>query len=121
MKTTKEEFNKQPIKKWLVTDSDGTVAPFVKLAEMEKALPPKEFIEAIRKLSFDNPDTGIMILSGRKNGELNNFYKEVMRPNEEGKRPKFVLSSENGAYMQFKPIDDSNELIISGTHEHIQA
>ena len=119
MALKKEEFENQPIKKWVVTDSDGTVAPFVKLEEMEKALPPKEFLEGIRNLSFENPDVGIMILSGRKNGELNNFYKEAMRPNEEGITPKFVLASENGAFMQFKPIDDTNELIIPGGHERI--
>ncbi len=119
MPVTAEEFKKQPIQKWVVTDSDGTVAPFVNLAQMDLAKPPKEFIDAIRKLSFENPDVGIVILSGRKNGELNNFYKEVMRPNEDGLRPKFILASENGAFMQFKPIDDTAEKLISA-HENLQ-
>ncbi|MEM9000548.1 MAG: hypothetical protein AAGB24_09815 [Bacteroidota bacterium] len=111
-------FQDTPVTKWVVTDSDGTVAPFVKLAEMEKALPPKEFLEALRRFSFENPEVGIMILSGRKNGELNNFYGEALREDAEGKRPKFVLASENGAFLQLQPIA-TDELIISEQEEHM--
>jgi len=115
----KKAFEKQPINKWAITDSDGTVAPFVRLEDLHLAKPTQEFIEKLRQFSFNNPDTGIMILSGRKNGELNAFYRDVMKPDDQERTPKFILGSENGAFMQFKPINDTDALIIPETHERV--
>ena len=43
-----KEFREKPVKKWIITDSDGTVFPFVKFEDKEKALPPKEFLERMK-------------------------------------------------------------------------
>ncbi|WP_340203580.1 hypothetical protein [Ascidiimonas sp. W6] len=104
-----KEFRETPIKKWVITDSDGTIFPHVNLKNKDKATPPKEFLEQMKQYSIDNPDTGIMVLSGRMSGELNNFYRGAMGPDEEGRTPKIVLASENGAFMQFKPISENAE------------
>ncbi|QCX00681.1 hypothetical protein FGM00_11390 [Aggregatimonas sangjinii] len=115
-------FSKEPIKNYIVTDNDGTMTSFVPLERKDEAGPTKEALEKLRQYSFDNPDTGIAILSGRKNGELNNFYKEAMRPDTEGRRPKIVLASENGAFMQFKPIDsNSGDISVSNNRMHALA
>ncbi|WP_340202076.1 hypothetical protein [Ascidiimonas sp. W6] len=114
MKKSAEEFNATPTKKWAVTDSDGTMTPFVPLQMMQEAKPSKEYLENLRQASFANPEMGFMILTGRKNGEANNFYGEALKPDEDGRRPKIVIASENGAFMQFKPIE-SDELMIPAT------
>ncbi len=109
-KTTEAKtFNETPIKKWIITDSDGTVAPFVPLEQKEKARPSEEFLANIRQASLDDPQLGIMILTGRESGEANMFYGATFQKDDEGRRPKIVLATENGAFMQFKAIDSKKE------------
>jgi hypothetical protein len=116
MKKTAEEFNKTPVTKGVVTDSDGTMTPFVPLERMQEAKPTPEYLEGMRQASFNNPDTVFMILTGRKNGEGNNIYGDALKPDEEGRQPKIVIATENGAYMQFRPIE-SDQLMIPASTE----
>jgi trehalose-6-phosphatase len=104
-----EQFKNTPVTHFIITDSDGTVMPFSKLADKDNAKPPKEFIEAIRQQSFDNPDIAFMVLTGRQAWELPALYENIFLPDYQGRKPKIVLASENGANMQFEHID-KNEL-----------
>ena len=93
-----KEFSETPITTWIVTDSDGTVVQLDSNADI--TIPPKDFIESMREHSFQNPEVGIMVLSGRKDSDLNKFYKDAFKPSSDGKTPKVVLASENGAYFR---------------------
>ena len=114
-----EVFKNTPVTKWITSDSDGTIAPFVKVEDKDKAKPDKEFIDAIRQQSFENPDTVFMIISGRQAWELPGLYENIFLPNEEGKLPKIVIASENGAHMQFKHIDPSELSDENRSHKNI--
>ena len=114
-----EVFQNTPVTKWVTSDSDGTIVPFVKLEDKDKAKPDKEFIDAIRQQSFENPDTVFMIITGRQAWELPGLYENIFLPNEEGKLPKIVIASENGAHMQFKHIDPSELSDENRTHKNI--
>ena len=121
MKTTKEAktFNETPVNKWIITDSDGTVAPFVPLELKEMARPPAEFLTNLRQASLNDPQMGIMVLTGRESGEINTFYGSLFQEDPEGRKPKVVLAAENGAFMQFKTIDADEESIAG--HQDIVA
>ncbi len=98
METTIVYVEQQKINKWIVTDSDGTVVPFH--SDPNITVPSEKFIEKLRAFSFENPTTGIMVLSGRKDEDLSKFYKKAFRANKEGKIPNVVLASENGAFLR---------------------
>ena len=114
-----EVFQNTPVTRWITSDSDGTIAPFVKLEDKDKAKPDKKFIDAIRQQSFENPDTVFMIITGRQAWEMPGLYENIFLPNEEGKLPKIVIASENGAHMQFKHIDPSELSDENRTHKNI--
>ncbi|MFB1039105.1 MAG: hypothetical protein QMC35_01440, partial [Polaribacter sp.] len=114
-----EQFENTKVKNWIMTDFDGTIVPFVALADKEKLKPSEEFIEAIRQQSFDNPDTAFMILTGRQAWELSALYENIFLPDEAGRKPKIVLASENGAYMQFEHIGKDELNTNNKKHKNI--
>lgn len=93
-----KKFQEIPVTSWTVTDSDGTLVSLH--SDPTVTRPSKEILERIREYSFQNPEIGIMILSGRKDSELYDFYKNAFNPDLDGAIPKIVLASENGAYIR---------------------
>ncbi len=94
-----KSFKETPITSWVVTDSDGTVVQLDSNADI--TIPSQDFLSNMRQYSFDNPEVGIMVLSGRKDSDLYKFYKNSFVTNSGDKRtPKIVLASENGAYFR---------------------
>ncbi len=93
-----QEFNSTPVTIILATDSDGTVLAANKDPKIE--VPPRQFVEAMREKSFERPEMAIAIISGRADGYLNKYYSDAFRPDEEGRVPKILLFSENGAFLR---------------------
>ncbi|WP_166924828.1 trehalose-phosphatase [Flavobacterium poyangense] len=93
-----KNFQEIPVTSWTVTDNDGTLVSLH--SDPTVTRPSKEVLERIREYSFQNPEIGIMILSGRKDSELYDFYKNAFNPDPDGAIPKIVLASENGAYIR---------------------
>lgn len=118
---TAQEFNETKATKIVATDSDGTMTPFVPLARMQEAKPTPEYLEAMRQASFEDPETLRVILTGRKNGEGNNIYGDALKPDDEGRIPKIIIATENGAFLQTKPIDSEELMIPAGTDGMVQA
>jgi hypothetical protein len=113
------EFNKTKVSKWIISDSDGTIVPFVKIEDKEKAKPDKEFIDAIRQQSFHNPEVAFMVLTGRQAWELPAIYENLLLPDTDGRIPKVVLASENGACMQFKHVGSKELNPENRSHKNI--
>ncbi|WP_340202077.1 hypothetical protein [Ascidiimonas sp. W6] len=97
-KLTPEEFNKTPVTKLLGTNSDGTVVA----ANSDPAIqvPPREFVEQMRAYSLANPEAAVAIISGRADPYLEEHYAAAFTPDEEGRVPKILLMSENGAFLR---------------------
>lgn len=93
-----KKFQEIPVTSWTVTDNDGTLVPLH--SDPTVTRPSKEILERMREYSFQNPEIGIMILSGRKDSELYDFYKNAFKLDLDGAIPKIVLASENGAYIR---------------------
>lgn len=97
-KLTAKEFNQVPVTKVLATDSDGTIV--AANSDPTIQVPPKEFVEQMREFSLANQDTAVAILSGRADPYLLEHYGAAFQPDEEGRVPKIMLMSENGAFLR---------------------
>ena len=113
------KFNETEVSKWIISDSDGTIVPFVKIEDKEKAKPDKAFIDAIRQQSFNNPEVAFMVLTGRQAWELPAIYENLFSPDTDGRIPKVVLASENGACMQFKHVGSKELNPENRSHKNI--
>ncbi len=114
--TPKEEYENVKVKRWHVTDSDGTMVPFVPLEKKELAkLEPQELLK-VRDFLIANPEIGFAVLTGRQNGEANNAYKTLMEPDGEGRQAKAILLTENGANLQTGQVYSENEMLNAEEH-----
>ena len=95
---TPKEFNDVPVTRVLATDSDGTIV--AANADPKIQVPPAEFVAQMREYSLANPETAVAILSGRADGYLQEHYGAAFAPDEEGRVPKIMLMSENGAFLR---------------------
>jgi trehalose-phosphatase len=120
MKIDKNELRETPVTKWKITDSDGTVVPLN--ADASATRPSTEFLEQIRQYSFENRDTAIVVLSGRKDSELYDlFYKNALEPNAEGVVPKVILASENGAFIRVSSDPENVHKLAEPLSEELQS
>ena len=95
---TPKEFNDVSVTRVLATDSDGTIV--AANADPKIQVPPAEFVAQMREYSLANPETAVAILSGRADGYLQEHYGAAFAPDEEGRVPKIMLMSENGAFLR---------------------
>jgi len=73
-------------------DYDGTLVPFED--SPEKAEPPPELKEVVRKLSL-MPNTDVILISGRNRESLGKWFKDI----------NITLSAEHGAWLKHKNTD----------------